>query len=181
MRKKVRKFKGGGMDAGAGSDFKSPSGTTAVNKGSDHSHTRFETGSGYYGETPTNTGNNTTGNAKVNNVTTNQKTSSGFKIPVIGPLTAGLRIIQNLTTGQKKTKHPFSANTIKQIKPKTIDNVGGGGGQQLCPDGTFPPCKSPVTQIKKPVTNPNTFLSGFQSYDDGGEVVISSNVDKSLL
>ena len=27
----------------------------------------------------------------------------------------------------------------------------------------------------------NPFLSGFLSYDDGGEVVISSNVDKSLL
>ena len=53
--------------------------------------------------------------------------------------------------------------------------------QQLCPDGTNPPCKTPATQIKKPVTNPNPFLSGFQSYDDGGEVVISSNVDKSLL
>lgn len=173
--RKVLKAKGGADASKA--DFNTPS----KNVGSDHSHSRFETGSGYYGETPTNKGNNTTGNA-TGNVKTNQTTSGGgFKIPVIGPLTAGLRLIQNLTTGQKKTKHPFSANTTKQIKPKMTDNVGGEGGQQLCPDGTFPPCKSPATQIKKPVTNQNTFLSGFQSYDDGGEVVISSNVDKSLL
>ena len=62
-------------------------------------------------------------------------------------------------------------------------NTGGDNTptQQLCPDGTTPPCKSPVTQIKNPVSTPNPFLSGFKAYDDGGEVVISSNVDKSLL
>ena len=53
----------------------------------------------------------------------------------------------------------------------------GNQSPTLCPDGTYPPCKTPTTQIKKP----NTFLSGFQSYEDGGEVVISSNVDKDLL
>ena len=63
----------------------------------------------------------------------------------------------------------------------TSRDGGGDGRRQLCPDGTFPPCKTPATQIKKPVTKPNQFLSGFQAYDDGGEVVISSNVDKSLL
>jgi hypothetical protein len=57
----------------------------------------------------------------------------------------------------------------------------GEGQQNLCPDGTTPPCKTPVTQIKKPVSTPNTFLSGFKSYDDGGEVIISGNVDKDLL
>ena len=69
------------------------------------------------------------------------------------------------------------------IKPPklTTPNTGGGDGQQLCPDGTYPPCKTPVTQIKKPVSQTNSFLSNFQSYDDGGEIVISSNVDKNLL
>jgi hypothetical protein len=38
-----------------------------------------------------------------------------------------------------------------------------------------------ATQIKNPVSTPNPFLSGFKAYDDGGEVVISSNVDKDLL
>ena len=72
-----------------------------------------------------------------------------------------------LTTGQKKVSLPSSGN--------------GNNQQQLCPDGSFPPCKSPATQIKKPITQPNQFFSGFRAYDDGGEVVISSNVDKSLL
>jgi hypothetical protein len=67
--------------------------------------------------------------------------------------------------------------------PKTITDGGGreDNRKSLCPDGTNPPCKLPATQIKQPVSTPNTFLSGFKAYDDGGEVVISSNVDKSLL
>jgi hypothetical protein len=68
------------------------------------------------------------------------------------------------------------------IKPtKTVGNGGGDNSPQLCPDGTYPPCKTPVTQVKNPVTKKNPFLSGFKAYDDGGEVVISSNVDKDLL
>ena len=70
-------------------------------------------------------------------------------------------------------------NTIKQTKQRTISNQNDNS-PQLCPDGTVPPCKTPATQIKSPAKK-TMFLSGFQSYDDGGEVVISSNVDKSLL
>ena len=65
--------------------------------------------------------------------------------------------------------------------PRLNTDTRGGGAQQLCPDGTRPPCKLPTTQIKKPVSTPNTFLSGFKAYDDGGEVIISGNVDKDLL
>ena len=65
--------------------------------------------------------------------------------------------------------------------PKLNTDIIGGGAQQLCPDGTRPPCKLPTTQIKNPVSTPNPFLSGFKSYDDGGEVIISGNVDKDLL
>lgn len=65
--------------------------------------------------------------------------------------------------------------------PKLNTDTRGGGAQQLCPDGTRPPCKLPTTQIKNPVSTPNSFLSGFKSYDDGGEVIISGNVDKDLL
>ena len=67
------------------------------------------------------------------------------------------------------------------IKPTPPGGTPDDDPKQLCPDGTFPPCKTPLTQIKNPVTTQNKFLSGFQSYDDGGEVVISSNVDKDLL
>ena len=67
------------------------------------------------------------------------------------------------------------------IKPTPIGGTPDNDPKQLCPDGTFPPCKTPLTQIKKPAAATNTFLSGFRAYDDGGEVVISSNVDKDLL
>lgn len=108
------------------------------------------------------------------------------QLPKIGPLTAGFNAISKniynaknlkearkddllggemLTTGQKKTKQA---------------TVPGGNDTQLCPDGTYPPCKSPGQQIKAPAKK-NMFLSGFQAFDDGGEVVISSNVDKDLL
>tara|TARA_Y100001972_G_scaffold29869_1_gene36774 strand:- start:1397 stop:2059 length:663 start_codon:yes stop_codon:yes gene_type:complete len=73
------------------------------------------------------------------------------------------------------------AGLIKPTRTVKPPSQIGGNKQQLCPDGTYPPCKLPTTQIKTPVKKPNTFLSGFQAYDDGGEVVISSNVDKSLL
>jgi len=72
------------------------------------------------------------------------------------------------------------AGFLKGPKLNT-DTRGGGAQQQLCPDGTRPPCKLPTTQIKNPVSTPNTFLSGFKAYDDGGEVIISANVDKDLL
>jgi len=65
--------------------------------------------------------------------------------------------------------------------PRLNTDTRGGGAQQLCPDGTRPPCKLPTTQIKNPVSTPNPFLSGFKAYDDGGEVIISGNVDKDLL
>ena len=78
----------------------------------------------------------------------------------------------------KGTQYMKDAGFLKG--PKTTTD-GGGGEDNICPDGTNPPCKLPTTQIKQPVSTPNTFLSGFKAYDDGGEVVISSNVDKSLL
>ena len=71
-------------------------------------------------------------------------------------------------------------NRIPKIKPPTLSD-NNNYNVSLCPDGTNPPCKTPLTQIKNPVSTPNPFLSGFKAYDDGGEVVISSNVDKSLL
>jgi hypothetical protein len=98
----------------------------------------------------------------------------------------GDKSFSGLTLGQRETMYGQYA---KDRMSRKIDAFGrpvrpeGGGAQQpsLCPDGTTPPCKTPVTQIKKPVSTPNTFLSGFQSYDDGGEVIISGNVDKDLL
>ena len=96
----------------------------------------------------------------------------------------GDKSFSGLTLGQREAMYgKYSKDRMAQ----KIDAFGrpirpeGNQQQNLCPDGTTPPCKTPVTQIKKPVSTPNTFLSGFKSYDDGGEVVISSNVDKDLL
>ena len=166
MKRKILKAKGGADASKA--DFNTPSSS-------------FDYEGDAYGtkSITTYTGgdnNNTTTNT---NNTSNTTTGSGFKIPVIGPLTAGLRFIQNLSTKSKTAKHPFSANTVKQTK---IQNTGevGGGDQQICPDGTYPPCKTPTTQIKPPAQK-NMFLSDFKAYNTGGEIVISSNVDKDLL
>jgi hypothetical protein len=76
-----------------------------------------------------------------------------------------------------------SFTTSYNYQPKTVPtpSVSDSNIQGGCADGSSPPCKTPTTQIKNPVSTPNPFLSGFKAYDDGGEVVISSNVDKDLL
>ena len=76
-----------------------------------------------------------------------------------------------------------SFTTSYNYQPKTIPtpSVSDSNIQGGCADGSSPPCKTPTTQIKNPVSTPNPFLAGFKAYDDGGEVVISSNVDKDLL
>ena len=215
--RKIKKYKGGGMDASK-SDFSTPSGNIG-NKGSDHGHTRFEPGSGYYGETVTNTNKGGAGKTTVNtppattNKNTTQKTSfmpislQIAKALVIDPITKysrtqkvkgetllgkpkGLPASRDFYRTYKKpidvmskegTDYMKEAGLIKPVKTVKPPNNIGGNRQQLCPDGTYPPCKTPTTQIKAPMKKPNTFLSGFQAYDDGGEVVVSSNVDKSLL
>jgi len=160
MKRKILKAKGGADASKA--DYKTP-GTTAPAPPS----------MGFGNPPP---GSNTNNNTNNNNTTTPNKTMG--KIPVIGPITAGLRLVQNLMT-PKQQVHPFSANTIKQTKQQTVLNQNDNS-PSLCPDGTYPPCKTPETQIKSPAQK-SMFLSDFKAYDEGGEVVISSNVDKSLL
>ena len=99
----------------------------------------------------------------------NQKsvsTKKSFGVPIIGPITAGINLVQNLMNRPKK--HPFSANTIKQTKPKPPMTMGNDGPPQIqkCPDGTMPPCKTETITANKPNT-PN-FLSGFKAYNSGG-------------
>jgi len=112
-----------------------------------------------------------------------------FDLPTMGITLASKAIkpVQQALT-PKTVKDTANARlsgsfTTKYDYKPTAPNITGGDNTptQLCPDGTTPPCKTPGTQIKNPVSTPNPFLSGFKSYDDGGEVVISSNVDKSLL
>ena len=80
--------------------------------------------------------------------------------------------------GSKDTQYMKDAGIIGFTPPKDLKD--SGPNTQLCPDGTYPPCKTPGTQIPAS-TQPKKFLSGFKAYDEGGEVVISSNVDKDLL
>jgi len=163
MKRKIRKFRGGGMDAGGkkspgGGSFKSPSSMSAVTTGNPFTE-------GNKGAANTSANINTTNTTGSNNVTTKKKSSN---IPIVGPVTLGINILQKIIK-PKTAKHPFSANTVKQTKPKPPMGGGGGGDrQQLCPDGTFPPCKTTV-EPNKPNTA-NDFLKGFKAYNKGGGV-----------
>jgi hypothetical protein len=235
-KRKIKKFKGGGMDASK-ADFGAPSGRKDSYAGGKTST------SADYGYGPGVTKNPNPGQSgnlgnKSTNVATTNNSGSSF---TVNPVTTGMNIVGSLAvkvpglgyafeaaknvakTVQKKTRTQTARGEtlFGNVKPgnkgmpitrdyyratgKPLDvtskegtaymkeagflkgpktNLPGGGNEsnvQLCPDGTYPPCKTPTTQIKSPVKKPNTFLQNFQSYDDGGEVVISSNVDKSLL
>ena len=129
-------------------------------------------------------------------VTTQQATapkvtakSGPMRVPVIGPFTAGFNQISKSIYNNKNLKEARKTDLLGgemlTTGQKTTGTATIGGdnnySSSACPDGTNPPCKTPTTQIKNPVSTTNTFLSGFKAYDDGGEVIISSNVDKSLL
>ena len=126
-----------------------------------------------------------------NNTTPKVTARSGpIQVPTIGPLSYGFNKISQSMYNNKNLKDARKDDilggemlTTGQKTTGPAQNYGGGedNRKSLCPDGTNPPCKLPATQIKNPVSTPNTFLSGFKAYDDGGEVIISSNVDKSLL
>ena len=150
MKRKLRVLKArGGKDASK-DDFKTPAQAFTPSPG--------DTGGEGGNVTNTNTNtNNQTGPGK--------PTKHPLNIPVIGPLTAGYNIIKNLVAGKKT--HPFSANTIKQTKPKPPMGGGGGEGPQLCPDGTMPPCKT-TPMVKPNQPNKSNFLANFQAYNSGG-------------
>lgn len=83
---KIKKLRGGGMDASQ-DDFSSPPGNTG-NTGSDKGHTRFAPGSGYYGGPRTKTDSDK-GSTKVNKPPASTKDRPFYKppsIPVVGPL-----------------------------------------------------------------------------------------------
>lgn len=180
--KKVRKFKGGGADMGdpARAQERADRGygsTAAVDRSA------VGEGSKYAQNVAAQT------NQQTNQVTTPKAKRGPLQVPTIGPLSYAFNKISKGLYDKKNLKEARKDDILGgemlttgsvQTKSASLDR-GGDGPRQLCPDGTYPPCKTPATQIKAPVTEPNKFLSGFQSYDDGGEVVISSNVDKSLL
>ena len=116
-----------------------------------------------------------------------QARTGPVQVPTIGPLTYAFNKISKSLYNKKNLEEQKKEDVLggemlttapKQTKQATIGD-GGNNIPGLCPDGTNPPCKTPATQIKAPAKSP--FLGGFKSYDNGGEVIISSNVDKSLL
>ena len=191
--RKVRKFKGGGADMGdpgraqerADRGYGSTAGVdrSKVSAGQEASHQRSiasAKASNQQTTTPNFFNPVTTGINIVGQLAT--------KIPGIG---YGIGLAKNLSTGFKNAKNLNTARKEDLLGGEMLTKTGmsrpyaprdindGGSKMSLCPDGSNPPCKLPTTQIKSPVSNP--FLSGFKSYDNGGEVIISANVDKDLL
>jgi hypothetical protein len=110
------------------------------------------------------------------------------KLPVIGPFTYAFnkvsKSLYNKKNLEEQKKEDVLGGEMLTTAPKQTQQATIGGNDNnrsgLCPDGTNPPCKTPATQYVAPKQTSN-FLQGFKSYDEGGEIVISSNVDKDLL
>jgi len=189
MKRKIRKFRGGGMDASK-SDFNVPS-------------TSYTPGPGDTGGEGGNVSNNKTvkggGGSKIFNTIKNKVSNLQIQGPsvalslakqfVFDPLTKANRLRRakgNMFIGGKKMpitrdyyrtenkpldvmskegiQYQKDAGLISNKKPVV---VGGGGSeaQQKCPDGTFPPC---VTADKIDTTfKPKKFFN-FKAYNSGG-------------
>jgi len=194
--KKVRKFKGGGADMGdpgkaearAAAGYGSTAGVdrSKVSAAQEASHQKsIASAKASNQQKATNTN-------FFNPVTTgiNIVGQLATKIPGIG---YGIGLAKNLSTGFKNAKNLNTARKEDLLGGEMLTTAGmnrpyaprdrndSNSSMGLCPDGSNPPCKLPTTQITNPVSKPNPFLSGFKSYDDGGEVIISGNVDKDLL
>ena len=114
----------------------------------------------------------TGGTSNTNVQQTNLTVKTGpVQVPTIGPLSYAFNKISKSLYDKKNLKDARKNDLLggemlttgsQQTKSATIDR---GENTQLCPDGTYPPCKTPATQ----------------TYDNGGEIVISSNVNKNLL
>jgi len=156
MKRKIRKFRGGGADMGAPERAQE-----RANRGygSTAGVDRSAVGPGSKFAQNTNTK-----NISVKNISANKKTS----LPIIGPVSLGINLVQSFLNRPKKTKSPFSANTIKQTRkpPMQPRDRGNNIQPQLCPDGTPPPCKAKTVEPTK--ANKPNFLSGFRAYNSGG-------------
>ena len=193
--KRVRKFRGGGADMGdpgraqerADRGYGSTAGVdrSKVSAGQEASHQKSISSakaSNQQTTTPNFFNPVTTGINIVGQLAT-KIPGIGYGIGLAKNLSTDFKNAKNLNTARKEDllggEMLTTANMNRSYDPQGRD--GNNSGKGLCPDGTNPPCKLPATQIKKPVSTPNTFLSGFKAYDDGGEVIISGNVDKDLL
>ena len=155
MKRKIRKFRGGGADMGA----------------SERAQERADRG---YGSTAgvdrsaAGPGSKFAENTNTQNLSTNKKSGN---IPIIGPVTLGINLVKKMfePKSYNKSKNLSGVVTHKKIKKPPIPPIGRGGDNapKLCPDGTMPPCKTTTTatQATKPT---NTFLQNFKAYNSGG-------------
>ena len=189
MKRKIRKFKGGGMDASK-SDFNVPS-------------TKFTPSPGDTGGEGGNVSSTNTvkggGGSKIFNTIKNKVSGLQIQGPsialslakqfVFDPLTKANRLRRakgNMLIGGKKMpitrdyyrtenkpldvmskegiQYQKDAGLITDKKPV----VGGGDSeaQQKCPDGTFPPCIT-ADKINTNVVKPKNFFN-FKAYNSGG-------------
>ena len=161
MKRKFRvaKLKGGGADAGG---KKSPGKGTYKSPVSAYTPGPGDTG-GQGGNTDIST-----------NTNVNRRPNKSGNIPIIGPITAGINIVQKLLTpsskAYSKSYNPGAGGVVthKTLKKPPMPPMGGDNNRpQLCPDGTTPPCitKTTATTPTKPT---NTFLKNFKAYNSGG-------------
>ena len=155
MKRKIRKFKGGGADMGA----------------PERAQERADRG---YGSTAgvdrsaVGPGSKFAENTNTQNLSTNKKSGN---IPIIGPVTLGINLVKKMfePKSYNKSKNLSGVVTHKKIKKPPIPPIerGGDNAPKLCPDGTMPPCKTTTTatQATKPT---NTFLQNFKAYNSGG-------------
>ena len=160
MKRKFRVLKArGGKDASK-DDFKTPS---------SGSYSRsYNPGAGGVVQHGGGNTNITTGSTNTN--TTNR---SKLKIPIIGPITAGINIVQKMFAPKtyNKSYNPSAGGVVthKNLKKPPMPPMGGGGDNapKLCPDGSKPPCKT-ATPITQPTKATSKFLGDFKAYRSGG-------------
>jgi len=160
--RKIKKFKGGGMDMGNKSNQAQSAamGNTSVGRRD----------SNLGGPTSTMGGAGNVLNTQTNQVTAK---SGPVQVPTIGPFTYAFNKISkglyNAKNLKEQKKEDVLGGEMLTTGQKTTGPAMMGGdnnnNNNLCPDGTTPPCKTPTTQ----------------KFELGGEIVISSNVDKNLL
>ena len=160
--RKIKKFRGGGMDMGNKSNQAQSAamGNTSVGRRD----------SNLGGPTSTMGGAGNVLNTQTNQVTAK---SGPVQVPTIGPFTYAFNKISkglyNAKNLKEQKKEDVLGGEMLTTGQKTTGPAMMGGNNNnnnnLCPDGTTPPCKTPTTQ----------------KFELGGEIVISSNVDKNLL
>jgi len=175
--KKVVKAKGG-ADLGKGATGMG-SGNTG-NVGSDHSHSRFDVGSGYYGEKVTNKGG--AGGTTVNNPPNNPNDVPFEKpLPNIGPLSVAINVgsylnykgRQKFARKQGLYRDHYKA-TGKSLQPNSplgksyVKEAGYGKRPNTTPDKDGPAPKKiipPVTTAAKPAVAKKPMMPYYMGFD----------------